>query len=307
MAGKFFEKLVSGLTKNRNNIVSGLNSIFTGFSNIDDDFYEELEETLIMSDIGVNTTEEILDTLKEQVKELKIKEPMECKDLLIKNIEEQMDIGENAYDFENQRSVILMIGVNGVGKTTSIGKLASQFKKNNKKVVLAAADTFRAAAAEQLKEWADRAGVDIVSGKEGSDPGSVLFDAISSAKNKGADILLCDTAGRLHNKKNLMEELKKLDRIIEKEYGGCHRENFIVLDATTGQNALVQAKQFKECADITGVILTKMDGTAKGGIAIAIQAELGIPVKYIGVGEQIDDLQKFDAHDFVEALFNVQE
>ena len=307
MAGKFFEKLVSGLTKTRNNIVSGLNSIFTGFSNIDDDFYEELEETLIMSDIGVNTTEEILDTLKEQVKELKIKEPMECKDLLIKNIEEQMDIGENAYDFENQRSVILMIGVNGVGKTTSIGKLASQFKKNNKKVVLAAADTFRAAAAEQLKEWADRAGVDVISGKEGSDPGSVLFDAISSAKNKGADILLCDTAGRLHNKKNLMEELKKLDRIIEKEYGGCHRENFIVLDATTGQNALVQAKQFKECADITGVILTKMDGTAKGGIAIAIQAELGIPVKYIGVGEQIDDLQKFDAHDFVEALFNVQE
>lgn len=307
MAGKFFEKLVSGLTKTRNNIVSGLNSIFTGFSNIDDDFYEELEETLIMSDIGVNTTEEILDTLKEQVKELKIKEPMECKDLLIKNIEEQMDIGKNAYDFENQCSVILMIGVNGVGKTTSIGKLASQFKKNNKKVVLAAADTFRAAAAEQLKEWADRAGVDIVSGKEGSDPGSVLFDAISSAKNKGADILLCDTAGRLHNKKNLMEELKKLDRIIEKEYGGCHRENFIVLDATTGQNALVQAKQFKECADITGVILTKMDGTAKGGIAIAIQAELGIPVKYIGVGEQIDDLQKFDAHDFVEALFNVQE
>lgn len=307
MAGKFFEKLVSGLTKTRNNIVSGLNSIFTGFSNIDDDFYEELEETLIMSDIGVNTTEEILDTLKEQVKELKIKEPMECKDLLIKNIEEQMDIGKNAYDFENQRSVILMIGVNGVGKTTSIGKLASQFKKNNKKVVLAAADTFRAAAAEQLKEWADRAGVDIVSGKEGSDPGSVLFDAISSAKNKGADILLCDTAGRLHNKKNLMEELKKLDRIIEKEYGGCHRENFIVLDATTGQNALVQAKQFKECADITGVILTKMDGTAKGGIAIAIQAELGIPVKYIGVGEQIDDLQKFDAHDFVKALFNVQE
>lgn len=307
MAGKFFEKLVSGLTKTRNNIVSGLNSIFTGFSNIDDDFYEELEETLIMSDIGVNTTEEILDTLKEQVKELKIKEPMECKDLLIKNIEEQMDIGKNAYDFENQRSVILMIGVNGVGKTTSIGKLASQFKKNNKKVVLAAADTFRAAAAKQLKEWADRAGVDIVSGKEGSDPGSVLFDAISSAKNKGADILLCDTAGRLHNKKNLMEELKKLDRIIEKEYGGCHRENFIVLDATTGQNALVQAKQFRECADITGVILTKMDGTAKGGIAIAIQAELGIPVKYIGVGEQIDDLQKFDAHDFVEALFNVQE
>ena len=261
----FFKKLVSGLTKTRNNIVSNLNSIFNGFSSIDDDFYEELEEILIMSDIGVNTTEEILDNLKEQVKENKIKEPIECKELLIKNIEEQMDLGENAYDFENEKSVILMIGVNGVGKTTSIGKLASQFKNNGKKVVLAAADTFRAAAADQLKEWANRANVDIVMGAEGSDPGSVLYDAISSAKNKNADILLCDTAGRLHNKKNLMEELK--------------------------------------CTDITGVILTKMDGSAKGGIAIAIQSELGIPVKYIGVGEQIDDLQKFDSHQFVEALF----
>ena len=327
----FFKKLVSGLTKTRNNIVSNLNSIFNGFSSIDDDFYEELEEILIMSDIGVNTTEEILDNLKEQVKENKIKEPIECKELLIKNIEEQMDLGENAYDFENEKSVILMIGVNGVGKTTSIGKLASQFKNNGKKVVLAAADTlpedvllvmdeaymefatepdccsmvdtFRAAAADQLKEWANRANVDIVMGAEGSDPGSVLYDAISSAKNKNADILLCDTAGRLHNKKNLMEELKKLDRIIEKEYNGCRRENFIVLDATTGQNALAQARQFKECTDITGVILTKMDGSAKGGIAIAIQSELGIPVKYIGVGEQIDDLQKFDSHQFVEALF----
>lgn len=307
MAGQFFKKLVSGLSKTRNNIVSGLNSVFTGFSHIDEDFYEELEETLIMSDIGVHTTEEILEHLREQVKELKIKEPMECKDLLIKNIEEQMNIGENAYEFENEKSVILMIGVNGVGKTTSIGKLASQFKNNRKKVVLAAADTFRAAAADQLKEWANRAGVDIVMGAEGSDPGSVLFDAISSAKNKNADILLCDTAGRLHNKKNLMEELKKLDRIIEKEYSGCHRENFIVLDATTGQNALEQARQFKECADITGVILTKMDGSAKGGIAIAIQSELGIPVKYIGVGEQIDDLQKFNSHEFVEALFNANE
>ena len=278
----FFKKLVSGLTKTRNNIVSNLNSIFNGFSSIDDDFYEELEEILIMSDIGVNTTEEILDNLKEQVKENKIKEPIECKELLIKNIEEQMDLGENAYDFENEKSVILMIGVNGVGKTTSIGKLASQFKNNGKKVVLAAADTFRAAAADQLKEWANRANVDIGMGAEGCDPGSVLYDAISSAKNKNADILLCDTAGRLHNKKNLMEELKKLDRIIEKEYNGCRRENFIVLDATTGQNALAQARQFKECTDITGVILTKMDGSAKGGIAIAIQAELGIPVKYIG-------------------------
>ncbi len=303
MAGNFFQKLVSGLSKTRNNIVSGLNSIFTGFSNIDEDFYEELEEILIMSDIGVNTTEEILDNLREQVKELKIKEPIECKELLIKNIQEQMDIGPNEYDFENEKSVVMVIGVNGVGKTTSIGKLASQFRNNGKKVMMVAADTFRAAAGEQLKEWASRANVDIVMGKEGSDPGSVLFDAIASAKNKNCDILLCDTAGRLQNKKNLMEELKKLDRIIEKEYGNCRRENFIVLDATTGQNALVQARQFKECTDITGVILTKMDGSAKGGIAIAIQAELGIPVKYIGVGEQIDDLQKFDARDFVNALF----
>ena len=260
-----------------------------------------------MSVFGVYTTESILDNLREEVKENHIKDPIDCKDLLIKNIEEQMYIGENAYDFENEKSVILMIGVNGVGKTTSIGKLASQFKNTGKKVVLAAADTFRAAAADQLIEWANRAGVDIVYGKEGSDPGSVLFDAISSAKNKNADILLCDTAGRLHNKKNLMEELKKLNRIIDKEYGDCKRENFIVLDATTGQNALEQARQFKECADITGVILTKMDGSAKGGIAIAIQSELGIPVKYIGVGEQIDDLQKFDAKEFVEALFTVAE
>ena len=299
----FFKKLVSGLTKTRNNIVSNLNSIFNGFSSIDDDFYEELEEILIMSDIGVNTTEEILDNLKEQVKENKIKEPIECKELLIKNIEEQMDLGENAYDFENEKSVILMIGVNGVGKTTSIGKLASQFKNNGKKVVLAAADTFRAAAADQLKEWANRANVDIVMGAEGSDPGSVLYDAISSAKNKNADILLCDTAGRLHNKKNLMEELKKINRIIEREYPDAYRETLVVLDGTTGQNALEQARQFGEVADLTGIILTKLDGTAKGGIAVAIQSELNVPVKYIGVGEHIDDLQKFDADTFVNALF----
>ena len=303
----FFKKLVRGLTKTRNNIVSNLNSIFNGFSSIDDDFYEELEEILIMSDIGVNTTEEILDNLKEQVKENKIKEPIECKELLIKNIEEQMDLGENAYDFENEKSVILMIGVNGVGKTTSIGKLASQFKNNGKKVVLAAADTFRAAAADQLKEWANRANVDIVMGAEGSDPGSVLYDAISSAKNKNADILLCDTAGRLHNKKNLMEELKKINRVIDREYPDAFRETLVVLDATTGQNALAQAKEFNEVTDITGIVLTKMDGTAKGGIAVAIQSELGIPVKYIGVGETIDDLQKFDSEEFVNALFYREE
>ena len=303
----FFKKLVSGLTKTRNNIVSNLNSIFNGFSSIDDDFYEELEEILIMSDIGVNTTEEILDNLKEQVKENKIKEPIECKELLIKNIEEQMDLGENAYDFENEKSVILMIGVNGVGKTTSIGKLASQFKNNGKKVVLAAADTFRAAAADQLKEWANRANVDIVMGAEGSDPGSVLYDAISSAKNKNADILLCDTAGRLHNKKNLMEELHKIYRILEKEYPEAYLETLVVLDGTTGQNALQQARQFAEVANVTGIILTKLDGTAKGGIAVAIQSELDIPVKYIGVGESIHDLQKFDADQFVNALFHTSE
>ena len=299
----YFGKLVSGLTKTRNSIVSGLDSIFSGFSHIDDDFYEELEEILIMSDIGVNTTMEIIEKLKEQVKELKIKEPEDCKELLIKNIEEQMDLGENAYDFENEKSVVMVIGVNGVGKTTSIGKLAAQLKGNGKKVVMAAADTFRAAAADQLKEWARRSNVDIVAGNEGSDPGAVLFDAIASAKNKNADVLLCDTAGRLHNKKNLMNELSKINRIIQKEYSEAYLETLIVLDGTTGQNAMAQAKQFKEATDISGIILTKLDGTAKGGIAIAIQSELGIPVKYIGIGEQVDDLQRFDPDMFVNALF----
>ena len=298
----FFKKLVSGLTKTRNNIVSNLNSIFNGFSSIDDDFYEELEEILIMSDIGVNTTEEILDNLKEQVKENKIKEPIECKELLIKNIEEQMDLGENAYDFENEKSVILMIGVNGVGKTTSIGKLASQFKNNGKKVVLAAADTFRAAAADQLKEWANRANVDIVMGAEGSDPGSVLYDAISSAKNKNADILLCDTAGRLHNKKYLMDELIKIKKVIDKELPDSSEEVLMVLDATTGQNAISQVQAFKETVDITGIVLTKLDGTAKGGAVIGIVNENKVPVKFIGVGEQVDDMEIFNSEDFVKAL-----
>lgn len=299
----FFKKLISGLSKTRDNIVSGVESIFTGFSHIDDDFYEELEEILIMGDIGVNTTMKIIDRLKEKVKENKIKEPAECKELLIQSISEQMDLGENAYEFENRRSVVLVIGVNGVGKTTSIGKLAGQFKKEGKKVLLAAADTFRAAAIEQLQEWSGRANVDIIKGNEGSDPAAVIYDAVSAAKARNTDILLCDTAGRLHNKKNLMEELKKIDRIIEKEYSGVYRENLVVLDATTGQNALEQAKQFMETTNITGIILTKMDGTAKGGIAVAIQSELGIPVKYIGVGEKIEDLQKFNSKDFVNALF----
>lgn len=303
----FFKRLVAGLSKTRDNIVSGVDSVFRGFSHIDDDFYEELEEILIMGDLGVNTTMEIMEQLKEQVKEQKIKEPIACKQLLIDNIVAQMDLGENAYDFEKQKSVVLVIGVNGVGKTTSIGKLAGQLKEDGKRVVLAAADTFRAAAAAQLKEWSNRAGVEIISGAEGADPGSIIYDAIAASKSRNADVLICDTAGRLHNKKNLMDELKKLDRIIEKEYANAYRENLIVLDATTGQNALAQAKTFMECSDITGVILTKMDGTAKGGIAVAIQAELGIPVKYIGVGEGLWDLQKFDSRQFVEALFNVNE
>lgn len=216
-----------------------------------------------------------------------------------------MDIGENAYDFENQKSIVLVIGVNGVGKTTSVGKLSGQLKAKGKKVLMAAADTFRAAAIEQLTEWSNRAGVEIIAQKEGSDPAAVIFDAIQAAKARNTDVLICDTAGRLHNKKNLMEELKKINRIIEKEYSGAYRENLVVLDGTTGQNALAQAKQFMEVADITGIILTKLDGTAKGGIAIAIQSELGIPVKYIGVGEHIDDLQKFNAEEFVNALFHV--
>ncbi len=302
----FFKRLVSGLTKTRDNIVSGFESVFRGFSSIDDDFYEELEEILIMGDLGVVTTEKIIDALKVKVKENKIKDPMECKEMLIQSIKEQMDLGENAYEFENRTSIILVIGVNGVGKTTSIGKLAGQLKSEGKKVVLAAADTFRAAAIEQLTEWSNRAGVDIIAQKEGADPAAVIFDAIAAAKARKADVLICDTAGRLHNKKNLMDELKKIDKIIAKEFPEAYRENLIVLDGTTGQNAMVQAKQFMEVTDITGVILTKLDGTAKGGIAVAIQSELSIPVKYVGVGEKIDDLQKFDSESFVNALFNVE-
>lgn len=299
----FFKRLVSGLTKTRDNIVSGMDSIFSGFSKIDEDFYEELEETLIMGDIGVHATMNILDDLRDKVKEQHIKDPMDCKQLLIDSIKEQMNVGETAYEFENKTSVVFVIGVNGVGKTTTIGKLAGKLTAQNKKVILAAADTFRAAAGEQLKEWANRAQVDMIGGQVGSDAAAVVYDAVAAAKARKADVLLCDTAGRLHNKKNLMEELKKIHRVIDREYPEAFRETLVVLDGTTGQNALAQAKQFNEIADITGVILTKMDGTAKGGIAVAVQAELGIPVKYIGVGESMDDLQKFDADEFVDALF----
>ena len=299
----FFSRLVAGLTKTRENIVSGMDSIFSGFSAIDEDFYEELEETLIMGDMGIQTTMSVLEELKKAVKEQHIKDPSQCRQVLIDSIRKKMDLGENAYEFEHRKSVVLVIGVNGVGKTTSIGKLADQLKSDGKRVILAAADTFRAAAIEQLSEWADRAGVDLIAQKEGSDPAAVIYDAIAAAKSRNADVLICDTAGRLHNKKNLMEELKKITRIIDKEYPEAYRETLVVLDGTTGQNALVQARQFMEAAPITGIILTKLDGTAKGGIAVDIQSELGIPVKYVGVGEKIDDLQKFSSGDFVNALF----
>ncbi|HIV23100.1 MAG TPA: signal recognition particle-docking protein FtsY [Candidatus Merdiplasma excrementigallinarum] len=302
----FFRRLVEGLTKTRDNIVSGIDSIFNGFSSIDDDFYEEIEEILVMGDLGINATTSIIEDLKKKVKEQNIKDPSECKKLLIQSIKDEMDVGETAYEFENRKSVVLVIGVNGVGKTTSVGKLAGKLTDQGKKVVLAAADTFRAAAGEQLSEWARRAGVDMIGGQEGSDPGSVVYDAIAAAKARNADVLLCDTAGRLHNKKNLMNELGKINRIIDREYPEAYKETLVVLDGTTGQNALAQAREFEEVTDITGIILTKLDGTAKGGIAVAIHSELGIPVKYIGVGETIDDLQKFDADEFVNALFDVK-
>lgn len=290
-----FSKLKSGLSKTRDSFVSGIDSIFSGFSEIDDDFYEELEEQLIMADIGMDTSMKIIEELQEKVKKEKIKEASACRTLLMDTIKEQMKVHEDAYEFEKKKSVVLFIGVNGVGKTTSVGKLAWQMKKDGKKVLLAAADTFRAGAIDQLKEWSGRAGVDIIAGQEGADPAAIVFDAVAAAKARNTDILLCDTAGRLHNKKNLMAELHKIYKIIENEYSDAHLETFIVVDGTTGQNALVQAKQFSEVADITGVVLTKLDGTAKGGIAIAIQSELNIPVKYIGIGEKIDDLQRFDA------------
>ena len=303
----FFDRLVQGLTKTRNNIVSGIDAIFNGFSHIDEDFYEELEEILIMGDLGVHATEKILDDLRKKVKENHIKEPADCKQFLIDSIKEQMKVEETAYRFEEEKSVLLVIGVNGVGKTTTVGKLAGKFKAQGKKVVIAGADTFRAAAGEQLKEWANRSGVDMIGGPEGSDPGAVVFDATAAAKARNADLLIVDTAGRLHNKKNLMNELGKINRILEREYPDAYRETLIVLDATTGQNALVQAREFAEVAGISGIVLTKMDGTAKGGIAVAIQSELGVPVKYIGVGESIDDLQKFDSDEFVNALFTTEQ
>ncbi len=304
MANGFFAKLQNGLTKTKEGVVKGINNVLSNFSSVDEDFYEELEETLIMGDIGINATSRIMDKLREQVRDRHITDTGKCKELLIDNIREQMKTGENTYDFEKYKTVIFVIGVNGVGKTTSVGKLAAHFKNRGKKVLVAAADTYRAGATQQLKEWTDRAGVPLISGKEGADPASVIYDAVAAFRSRECDILMIDTAGRLHNKKNLMEELAKMNRIIDKELPDIRRENFIVLDGTTGQNAISQAREFSEVADLTGIVLTKLDGTAKGGIAVAIVSELNIPVKYIGVGEALDDLERFESDQFVDALFS---
>lgn len=280
-----------------------MNDLMAGFYNIDEDFYEELEEMLIMGDIGMDATSSILYELRQRVRTEQIRKPKDCKELLMTIIKEKMTPSEDAYDFLNDKAVCLVVGVNGVGKTTSIGKLATKYKNSGKKVLLAAADTFRAAAREQLEEWANRASVDLIGGSEGSDPSSVVFDALKASKSRNVDVLIVDTAGRLHNKKNLMDELKKINKIVDREYADANKETLVVLDATTGQNALMQAKEFTEATDVSGIILTKMDGTAKGGIAIAIQSELNIPVKYIGYGEGIDDLKEFDVDEYVNKLF----
>ena len=280
-----------------------MNGLFTGFSEIDEDFYEELEEMLIMGDLGVYATESILHELKNTVFREKIKKPEDCKNLLKEIIKKRMAQSEDAYDYLDGNVVCLIVGVNGVGKTTSIGKLAMKYKSSGKKVLMIAADTFRAAAREQLQEWANRAGVDLIGGSEGSDPSSVVFDGMKAFQSRNVDVAIVDTAGRLHNKKNLMEELKKINRIVDKEYEEANKETLVVLDATTGQNALMQAKEFAEATDVNGIILTKMDGTAKGGVAIAIKEELGIPVKYIGYGEGVEDLKEFDVDEYIDKLF----
>ena len=299
----FFDRLKEGLRKTRESFTDSMDQIFNTYEKVTEDFYDELEETMIMGDIGVKTTEELLDHLREEVREERIKYAADCRQELILGIRNRMIQGKDAYDFEKGPAVVLVIGVNGVGKTTSIGKLAANYKKQGKRVLIASADTFRAAANEQLTEWARRAGVDIISAAEGSDPASVVYDAVQAAKARKIDILLCDTAGRLHNKKNLMNELSKIDRIITREFPECYRENWVVLDAATGQNAVSQAREFASVTNLTGIVLTKMDGTAKGGIAIAVQSEVGVPVKFIGVGEKIEDLQRFNPDEYVDALF----
>ncbi len=298
----FFDKIKQGLTKTRNAMASTLGSVFSGFSQIDDDFYDELEESLILADLGVDTALKATDRLRKVVREQHLKEPEEAKTALKEILVDMLSVGESQLDLSTKPSVILVIGVNGVGKTTTIGKLAAKLTSEGKKVLLVAGDTFRAAAADQLEIWAGRSGADIVRQYEGADPASVVFDGIQAAKSRGADVILVDTAGRLHNKTNLMNELNKISRIVERELPGAARETLLVLDGTTGQNGLIQAKQFKEIAGVTSIALTKLDGTAKGGIVIAVADALQIPVKFVGVGEQVDDLLPFEAKDFVEAL-----
>ncbi|MDF2986380.1 MAG: ftsY [Eubacterium sp.] len=301
----FFDKLKEGLMKTRKSITEKIDQVLVSFGKVDEELFDELEEILITSDLGIDTTMKVIENLKAKVRERKIVDPMKVKDLLKEELQEILAMGGgNELKLETKPAVIIVIGVNGVGKTTSIGKIANLYKQQGKKVLLAAGDTFRAAAIDQLEIWADRVGVEIIAQKEGSDPAAVIYDAVQAAKSRKADLLICDTAGRLHTKKNLMEELKKVSRVLDRELPGADRETLLVLDATTGQNAISQAKTFSETADITGIVLTKLDGTAKGGIVVAIKSELDIPVKLIGVGEQIDDLQKFDADEFVEALFS---
>ncbi len=299
----FFDRLKAGLAKTKNALFKQVDNLFKSFVKVDEELLEELEELLIMADVGVNSTEAIIERLRGKIKDDRITEPEQCRAALQEILVEMIGDGEGLH-LETTPSVILVIGVNGVGKTTSIAKIANRLKQNGKKVILAAADTFRAAAIDQLAVWADRVGVELIKHTEGSDPAAVVFDAVSAAKKRCADVLVVDTAGRLHNKKNLMDELAKINRVIDREMPGAARETLLVLDATTGQNAVNQAKEFKNAADITGLILTKLDGTAKGGIVFSIKEELDIPVKFIGVGEQMDDMQEFSANDFVDALFS---
>ena len=300
----FFDRLRKGLSKTQHVLVKGIDDVMARHDRIDEDFYDDLEEIMIRGDMGVATTMNILDELRDRVAAERIKKPADCGRILVESIRNSMKTADNAYEFENRKSAVFVIGVNGVGKTTTVGKLASIYKNNRKKVIVAAADTYRAAANEQLEEWCRRAGVSMIGGQSGADPGSVVYDAVAAARARDADILLVDTAGRLHNKKNLMNELGKLYRILEKEYPEAMVETLLVLDGSTGQNALMQAREFSEVAPVSGLVITKLDGTAKGGIAIAVSSELGIPVKYIGVGESIDDLQRFNADEFVDALFD---
>jgi fused signal recognition particle receptor len=300
----FFDKLKEGLSKTRKGITDKIDQVLVSFGKVDEDLFEELEEVLVTADLGIDTSMRIIEDTRKKVKERRITDPAQIKSLIKETLVDMLGEETQKLDIEPSPAVIMVIGVNGVGKTTSIGKIANMLRKQGKKVILAAADTFRAAAIDQLEVWAKRADVEIIKQNEGSDPAAVIFDAIQAARSRKADVLICDTAGRLHTKKNLMEELRKVSRIVDRELPGAKRENLLVLDATTGQNAVSQARTFSEVTDISGIVLTKLDGTAKGGIVISIRSELGLPVKLIGVGEQMDDLQPFDAKDFVEALFS---